>query len=94
MKYLASFALFFTVLSGVATLICINTSIAANAASRTQEQKLSRLESNYQELKSQYLKNLLAHIEPKAEAAGFVAVVSPRFITSDTAVSFLTAANR
>jgi hypothetical protein len=76
--------------SMVATVTLSNSNMQASFALRSDKEQFSELDTRSKELESLYLQMVLNHLEPKAEAAGFVAVSEPHYLASDTVVGFLT----
>ncbi len=75
------------VLGEIFALVWTNTSIDAGFTLKKNEEKLTELANTNQTLQARHLKILFAYVELRARDDGFIAVVSPRYLTDDTAVS-------
>ena len=88
-KLLISFIIF-DFLCGIGAVALSNTNITAVSVIREGREKMFELGSVHEDLETRYLKLALEHVEPQARKAGFVAVIDPHYIRSDTVVGFLT----
>lgn len=74
---------------GIAAIAISNQTIVMQTAMNIGKKHLFELGAVHENLQAHYLALALDHIEPKARAAGFVAVADPRYIRQDTTVGFL-----
>ncbi|MBI2052949.1 MAG: hypothetical protein HYT34_01760 [Candidatus Ryanbacteria bacterium] len=54
---------------------------------KSQEERLTHLDERQGELEAEYLQFTLASVEPYAEQAGFIAIVTPGYALVDEAIA-------